>query len=51
MRHEVHKFRNLEAKLPDQLAAAVTSKMRAAYRSDNASTPSRHCGPAPLTSA
>lgn len=34
-RCQLHKIRNVEAKLPDRLAATVTSKMRAAYRSDN----------------
>ena len=34
-RCQLHKIRNLEAKLPDRLAATVTAKMRAAYRSDN----------------
>lgn len=35
-RCQLHKIRNVEAKLPDRLAATVASKMRAAYRSDNA---------------
>ncbi len=35
-RCQLHKIRNVEAKLPDRLAHTVTSKMRAAYRSDNA---------------
>ncbi len=35
-RCQLHKIRNVEAKLPDRLAPTVTSKMRAAYRSDNA---------------
>jgi len=35
-RCQLHKIRNVEAKLPDRLAATVSSKMRAAYRSDNA---------------
>lgn len=34
-RCQLHKIRNVEAKLPDRLAATVSSKMRAAYRSDN----------------
>lgn len=34
-RCQLHKIRNVEAKLPDRLAATVASKMRAAYRSDN----------------
>lgn len=34
-RCQLHKIRNVEAKLPDRLAATVTSKMRAAYRSNN----------------
>jgi putative transposase len=37
-RCQLHKIRNVEAKLPDRLAATVASKMRAAYRSDNALT-------------
>jgi hypothetical protein len=35
-RCQLHKIRNVEAKLPKQLAKTVTAKMRAAYRSDNA---------------
>jgi hypothetical protein len=35
-RCQLHKIRNVEAKLPDRLARTVASKMRAAYRSDNA---------------
>lgn len=35
-RCQLHKIRNVENKLPDRLAATVTSKMRAAYRSGNA---------------
>jgi putative transposase len=35
-RCQLHKIRNVEAKLPDRLAATVAAKMRAAYRSDNA---------------
>jgi putative transposase len=34
-RCQLHKIRNVEAKLPDRLAATVTAKMRAAYRSDD----------------
>lgn len=34
-RCQLHKVRNVEAKLPDRLAATVTSKMRAAYQSDD----------------
>jgi transposase-like protein len=37
-RCQLHKIRNVEAKLPDRLARTVTAKMRAAYRSDNALT-------------
>jgi transposase-like protein len=35
-RCQIHKIRNVEAKLPDRLAATVASKKRAAYRSDKA---------------
>lgn len=35
-RCQLHKIRNVEAKLPDRLAATVASKMRAAYHSDDA---------------
>lgn len=35
-RCQLHKIRNVEAKLPKQLAKTVTAKMRAAYHSDNA---------------
>jgi transposase-like protein len=35
-RCQLHKIRNVEAKLPDRLARTVAAKMRAAYRSDNA---------------
>ncbi len=34
-RCQLHKIRNVEAKLPDRLAATVASKMRAAYHSDD----------------
>jgi len=34
-RCQLHKIRNVEAKLPKPLAATVASKMRAAYRADN----------------
>lgn len=37
-RCQLHKIRNVEAKLPKQLAKTVTAKMRAAYHSDNALT-------------
>jgi hypothetical protein len=35
-RCQLHKIRNVEAKLPKQLARTVTARMRAAYHSDNA---------------
>jgi hypothetical protein len=35
-RCQLHKIRNVEAKLPKQLAKTVSAKMRAAYHSDNA---------------
>jgi putative transposase len=35
-RCQLHKIRNVEAKLPKDLARTVTAKMRAAYRSDHA---------------
>jgi putative transposase len=35
-RCQLHKIRNVEAKLPKQLAKTVTAKMRAAYHSDSA---------------
>ncbi len=35
-RCQLHKIRNVEAKLPKQLVKTVTAKMRAAYHSDNA---------------
>lgn len=34
-RCQLHKIRNVEAKLPTPIAATVASKMRAAYRADN----------------
>lgn len=34
-RCQLHKIRNVEAKLPKQLAKTVSAKMRAAYHSDN----------------
>jgi putative transposase len=34
-RCQLHKIRNVEARLPDRLAATVAAKMRAAYRSDD----------------
>jgi putative transposase len=34
-RCQLHKIRNVEAKLPDRLAATVASKMRTAYHSDD----------------
>jgi putative transposase len=37
-RCQLHKIRNVEAKLPPRVAATVTAKMRAAYRADNALT-------------
>ena len=37
-RCQLHKIRNVEAKLPDRLDATVASKMRTAYHSDNALT-------------
>ncbi len=34
-RCQLHKIRNVKAKLPDKVAATVTSRMCAAYRSDD----------------
>ncbi len=36
IRHELHKVRNVEAKLPKALASAVAKKMRAAYHDPDA---------------